>query len=128
MGVPVPPARDGRSSPVASVCRYGRFQDSIGKKTGLSLFCVNSERHTLLACAGAEGEEVQDVRVCVAIPLAVSPLASLSLPEGDPVPLRQPIEGAPVDAEELSGELLVPPCLLQHAAKVASYRRPEGQG
>lgn len=128
MGVPVPPARDGRFEARRKRPPIRAFQDPIGKKTGLSLFCVSSERHTLSACAGAEGEEVQDVRVCVAIPLAVSPLASLSVPEGDPVPLRQPIEGAPVDAEELSGELLVPPCLLQHAAEVASYRRPERQG
>src|SRR5262249_53117640 len=44
---------------------------------------------------------------------------SVSLAEGDAVPLGQTIERAAVDSEELRGELLVPPRLLEDAAHVA---------
>lgn len=53
--------------------------------------------------------------------------ASLVLTERDPVSLGQPIEGAAVDAEQLSGELLVPPGLPQHAADVRGDDFPEAQ-
>jgi radical SAM superfamily enzyme YgiQ (UPF0313 family) len=52
---------------------------------------------------------------------------SLAPAQRDPVALGQAIEGPPVDAEKLGGQLLVPPGVLEDAADVTGDRLPQGQ-
>src|SRR5206468_6854448 len=51
----------------------------------------------------------------------------LALAQADPVALRQAIERAAVDPEELGRELLVPARLAQHAADVAGHDAAQAQ-
>src|SRR5262245_6961243 len=74
-----------------------------------------------------EIEKLRIVTVGVTVRRAVSASASLALAGGDSVPLRQSVERAPMDAEELSGELLVPPRLFQDPAQMASDHLVEAQ-
>src|SRR2546428_2416338 len=52
---------------------------------------------------------------------------TLALAQADPVPFGQPVEGPPVNAEQLGGKLLVPSRLPQDAVDVAADNPAEAQ-
>src|SRR2546425_8590837 len=53
--------------------------------------------------------------------------AAVALAQADAVPLREAIERAPVNAEELSRQLLVPARLAQHAVNMARHDSTEAE-
>src|SRR5687768_14453132 len=114
----------------ASATKYGgQTRFSIGPG-GTARGRGSTRRQTGTRAAGAckrGGTEGRGVTVGVAVSLAVSPLVSLAIAERDPVALRQPVERAAMDAEELGGQLLVPPRLLQRAPEVIPDHRLEAQ-
>src|SRR5262249_58498859 len=68
------------------------------------------------------------VTACVTGPPAVSRLVSLAFVPGNAVPLRQPIECASMNPEQLGGELLVPARLHQDTTEMVSDHVLETQG
>src|SRR5215469_3259427 len=108
--------------------RKGSVDTRDSPRSGTHEFADKAEPPQARVASPRRSRESRSVRSCVAEALAVSAFASLALFEANAMALRQAIQRAPMDAEKLRGELLVPARLLQNATHMSPDDVLEAEG